>query len=460
MQVAIIGAGIAGLTLAKRLSEYGIKTVLIERENAVGGLARSFKYDNGATFDIGPHRFHTDDPEVNQFIMETLDEDHIIIDRNSQLFLFDKYLPWPLTLKGVMSLPLHLFVRAGIDLFIRQNARTESFEDYIIEKYGNTLYKVFFKPYTEKFMDYECSNLHRDWATTGINRATIDKKVDTDSLTSLIKSVLFAGEAGTKFIYPRSGGIGTFSEILASKIENCSGRILLSTQIAKFVSNDHTINTIVTDVGEEIPVEHVFWSGSLMSLRSLGNAPELVPRLHYMSSIFFNYLTTAQIEQGFQWCYFGDKGSEIDRVSVPRNFNPQLVPQGKEGLCVEVSCNEDSITWKDPARLDCMLETFLLRTNLLNSLDQVEDYHVEHVHETYPLYVLNYPRKLKTIFDWVNAMWSNITLIGRTGRFWYNNMDNSIAASLKIAELFINDCQKGALQHGDAYSVEDRYLAK
>ena len=47
MQVAIIGAGIAGLTLAKQLSRAGIKTVLVERERAVGGLARSFRYDNG-----------------------------------------------------------------------------------------------------------------------------------------------------------------------------------------------------------------------------------------------------------------------------------------------------------------------------------------------------------------------------------------------------------------------------
>ncbi len=348
MQVAIIGAGITGLTLAKSLSAHGIKIIVIERENAVGGLARSFKYSNDATFDIGPHRFHTDNSEVNRFILETLGEDYNIIDRNSQLFLFDKYLPWPLTLKSVMSLPPQMLFRSGIDLFIRQKARTNSFEDYIIEKYGKTLYKVFFKPYTERFMDYTCSNLHRDWASAGISRATIDKKIDSSSLISLLKSILFSGEVHTKFIYPKSGGIGTFSDILAAKIKNCDGRILLSTQITKFVTSNKKINLIVTDKGEEIPVEHVFWSGSLMSLRSLGNATELVPRLHYMSTVIFNYLTTSQSKQDFQWCYFGGKGLKIDRVSVPRNFNQQLVPQGKEGLCVEVSCNEESITWKDP----------------------------------------------------------------------------------------------------------------
>jgi len=458
MQVAIIGAGITGLTLAKILSDRGIKTVLIERENAVGGLARSFTYSNDATFDVGPHRFHTENSEVNRFILDTLKENYDLIDRNSQLFLSDRYLPWPLTLKSVLSLPPQLLFRSGIDLFMRKKAETNSFEDYIIEKYGKNLYEVFFKPYTERFLDYTCPNLHRDWASTGINRATIDKKIDTGSLISLLKSVLFSGKVETKFIYPRSGGIGIFSDILAEKIKDRGGRILLSTQITKFVEGNKRINLIVTDKGEEIPVEHVFWSGSLTSLRSLGNATESVPMLHYMSTVIFNYLTTSRIEQNFQWCYFGGKGLKIDRVSVPRNFNHRLVAQGKEGLCVEVSCNEESITWKDPARLDCVVETFLLRAKLLRSLDQVENYHIERIHETYPLYVLNYPRKLKANFDWVNTKWQNMTLCGRTGRFWYNNMDNSIDAALKTAGLFVDDYQRGSLRHGDSYSVEDRYL--
>ena len=195
-----------------------------------------------------------------------------------------------------------------------------------------------------------------------------------------------------------------------------------------------------------------------MSLHALGDAPQLVPELHYMSSILYNYLITSRIQNNLQWCYFGDKGLKVDRVSVPRNFNPSLVPEGKEGLCVEVSCNEESLSWKEPARLDCVLEKFLLHTKLLKSLDHVQDYHIEHIRQTYPMYVLNYPRKLKTNFDWVNSKWENMTLIGRTGRFWYNNMDNSVAAALETAKLFLNDWQKGTLRHGDTYSVEDRYL--
>ncbi|MCP4639003.1 MAG: NAD(P)-binding protein [bacterium] len=458
MQVAIIGAGIAGLTLADRLSAQGVSTVLIEREETVGGLARSFTYDNGVTFDIGPHRFHTDDTRVQEYVEEVLAEDVILIDRNSQLFLFNKYIPWPITLSSVLALPPHLLIRSALDLVRPRKARTESFEDYIIERYGRTLYKVFFQPYTEKFLNYTCENLHKDWATTGISRATIDNKLDTSSLFGVAKSVLMGAGDDPKFIYPESGGIGVFPDKLAARIVSRGGRILLSSQVDRFEREKGAATSVITDSGEVIPVDHVFWSGSLESLRDVGNAPDSVPRVHYMSTILFNYVTTHPIDQGFQWCYFGDGDMEVDRICVPRNFNPKLAPAGKEGLCIEICSSETCDAWKDPTRLDCVVETFLLKARLLEGLDSVEDYHIERIHDTYPLYVLNYPRKLRALFDWIHGTWRNMTLVGRTGRFWYNNMDHSIAASLATADRFLEDYEKGVLRAGDVYSAEDRYL--
>ena len=458
MHVLIVGAGLAGLTLASRLVQSGIKPVVIERERKVGGLARSFTYENGATFDIGPHRLHTDNPRVQQFVEETLGDDLIWIARNSQLYLFGKYLPWPITLRSVLSLPPWLLAQATLDLVLCPKAHSESLEDYILERYGKTLYRVFFRPYTERFLDYTCENLHRDWAQTGINRATIDKKLDTSSLLAVAKSVLMGIHPETKFIYPRLGGIGILAEKLADTVQRGGGRILLGDEVDTFFTHDHCVRSIVTKSGEEFPVAHVFWSGSLNSLRRLGDAPASLARLHYMSSILFNYTVREPVQQDFQWCYFGDKGVKIDRICMPRNFNPCLVPEGKDTLCVESSCSEESETWRDPTRLDCIIETTLLKARLLRSLDAIEHYNVEHIRETYPIYTLNYPRKLRATFEWVETMWNNLTLIGRTARFWYNNMDHSMAASLEVAERFCGDYAKGVLQPGRAYAVEDRYL--
>ncbi len=458
-QVVIIGAGVAGLTLADRLSEAGVRPVLVECEDRIGGLARSFRYPDGSVFDIGPHRFHTDDPAVRAYIEATLGDNLITIDRDSQLYLFGKYLPWPMTLKNILALPPRLVLRSGFDLLFPRKAENESFEDYVIENYGRTLYRAFFKPYTEKFLDYSCSNLHRDWAEAGINRATIDKRVKTTSLGALIKSVLFGKNPHTKFLYPKTGGCGAFSDALAAKVRARGGRILTGARVREFaVGPAGRILGVSTSSGEDIPADHVFWSGGLDDLRALGRAPQDVPRVHYVSTVLFNYLVSGRIDRGFQWCYFGDGDMEVNRMSVPRNFNPANVPEGKEGLCIEVACTQDSDTWHDPFRHDCVLETFMLRSRFLKSLDHVDSLHVERIPRTYPLYALNYPYKIKALFRWANGTWSNLSLLGRTGRFWYNNMDHSIAASLRVADLFLADYRRGELSRGDAYAAEDRRL--
>lgn len=458
VQIVIVGSGVAGLTLAEKLLQQGIHTIIIERENTVGGLARSFLYNNGVTFDIGPHRFHTDNRKVQDFIKEILGDNLITIDRNSQVFLFGRYLPWPITIRSVLTLPPGLLIRASSDLVFRRKAQTESFRDYVIERYGNTLFHVFFKPYTEKFLRHTCENLHRDWASAGINRATIDKQIQTHSLVALIKSVLFPQNSHTKFLYPKTGGIGAFSGKLAENILQRDGRILLSTEVSQFITNKRTIRGVVTDRGEEILADYVFWSGSLSALHRIGSFPDSVPKMPYISTVLLNCLVSEQADHDFQWCYVSDENIEANRISIPRNFNPGTVPCGKDAFCVEMACTEDSQIWNEPSRFDSIIETSLLRMNLIKSLDAVEDIHIEKVRQTYPLYTLNYLRKLQANVNRVEEQWENLVLLGRTGRFWYNNMDHSIAASLRIAEQFITDHQKGHFQKSHAYSVEDRYF--
>ena len=164
---------------------------------------------------------------------------------------------------------------------------------------------------------YSFNNFEQDWAVTGIDRATIDKRVDTGSLWGVAKSVLQSNAPDTQFIYPRSGGIGVFSECLAERIRQLGGRILTSAPVAALLSAGGRITAVRTEAGETLPASHVFWSGSLDTLRAIGGAPESVPRLHYMSTVLFNYVTRKRVAPEFQWCYFGDKAMEASRACLP-----------------------------------------------------------------------------------------------------------------------------------------------
>ncbi len=57
MKYLILGAGPAGLTVANKLLQYGIKSFLVlERESEAGGLCRSTEVDN-SPFDVGGGHF-------------------------------------------------------------------------------------------------------------------------------------------------------------------------------------------------------------------------------------------------------------------------------------------------------------------------------------------------------------------------------------------------------------------
>ncbi|UCC76426.1 MAG: FAD-dependent oxidoreductase, partial [Anaerolineales bacterium] len=65
VEVAIIGAGPAGLSAAHALVQRGVDVLVLEKAHTVGGIART-EIHNGYHFDIGGHRFFTRHPSVQR----------------------------------------------------------------------------------------------------------------------------------------------------------------------------------------------------------------------------------------------------------------------------------------------------------------------------------------------------------------------------------------------------------
>ena len=67
VDVALVGAGPAGLTAAYLASKEGIDTLVLEKDGSVGGISKTVDYKN-FLFDIGGHRFFTKYEEVENYI--------------------------------------------------------------------------------------------------------------------------------------------------------------------------------------------------------------------------------------------------------------------------------------------------------------------------------------------------------------------------------------------------------
>jgi protoporphyrinogen oxidase len=440
--VIIVGAGVAGLTIGYQLARQGHQVTVVERNEVVGGLARTFKYGD-FYFDVGPHRFHTENPRVAAFIREILAEEALEIPRSSGVRMFGKFHEWPLRPSILLNMPFSLMVRGGLDLLRREHLPGESFEADVVNKYGRTLYDIFFKPYTEKFLFYSPPDLHRDWARAGVNRAVIDKRAHSDNLWSLLKNTLLPQPVDTTFLYPPKG-VGRFSDKLAEGIERMGGRVLVGRPVTGLEPRGNRVTAV--QVGHErIAGDGVVWTAPITVANRLLGVEGV--DLEYLSTIFYNVEVDKPIKLAYQWTYYG--GDEIfSRVSAPVVFAATTAPPGKSGLCVELTCREGDERWEHAERYAADIVRDLVATGTIDAASDVQAVHVERVPFTYPIYKLNYfgelTRNLKAL-----AGYRNLLLAGRCGRFWYNNMDHSIGQGLTMADRILRGQVMAEIDSGD-----------
>src|SRR5205085_8586747 len=113
-----------------------------------------------------------------------LGEDLVKVPRLTRILYGGKYFDYPLT-------PLNALFGLGIGnsaailasyayarlrrLFVRR--KIESFEDWIIDRFGARLYRIFFKTYTEKVWGIPCERIGADWASQRIKGLSLSAAV-------------------------------------------------------------------------------------------------------------------------------------------------------------------------------------------------------------------------------------------------------------------------------------------
>ena len=440
MKAVVVGAGTAGLVAAWELLRNGFEVEVVERTSAVGGLARTFRYGD-YSFDIGPHRFFTNDKEVLALVEDVLGDERVEIDRRSGVYLGGRYYDWPLDTGAVFKLPLGLMLRAFRDLLSQRTGEIRTFEDYVIAKYGETLYEVFFRDYSTKFLGIPPEETDPEWARAGIDRAVIDERVKAETLGALVRRTLLPRRVKTTFLYPK-GGSGRFCEKLAERFVAKGGQLRLGTEIE---SVERDGKRLVSVDGRKADL--LVWTGSVGRLCELLGCTR--PSLDYLSLLLYNIEIPAAPDRrladlDYQWCYYGEARFAFNRISRPKLFWDGAVPPGADSLCVEVTAMEGDERWSAPeALLPRVLEE--LTSLRLLAPSHPHSVHTERVREAYPIYRLGFRRELDAALAAISE-YGRVYAAGRTGLFWYNNMDHSIRQALDLARKILSDVANPGIQ--------------
>src|SRR5436189_4903752 len=269
--VFVIGAGPAGLTAAYCLTKETPSVVVIEKDPLyVGGISRTVRY-NGFMFDIGGHRFFSKAKEVVDLWQEILPDDFIERPRLSRIFYGGKYYSYPLSAfealanLGIIKSAACMLSYAYAKLRPVPNART--FHEWVRNQFGEKLFSIFFKTYTEKVWGMSCDEISADWAAQRIKGLDLGVAV----WNALKKALLPARKprAGgpvvktliESFQYPRRGP-GMMWEAAAWKIQKRGGKVLKGRELQR-LSFDHArklwdIEVSLEDGGRErYTAEHV-----------------------------------------------------------------------------------------------------------------------------------------------------------------------------------------------------------
>jgi len=446
--IFVIGAGPAGLTTAYCLTKETPSVIVIEKDPVyVGGISRTVRHGN-FLFDIGGHRFFSKAREVVDLWHEILPDDFITRPRLSRIYYGGKFYSYPLSAfqalrnLGIFTSAACMLSYAHAKLFPIASPR--SFHDWVRNRFGERLFQIFFKTYTEKVWGMSCDDISADWAAQRIKG--LDLRV---AVVSALKHSFGLKPAGgdvvktliETFQYPRRGP-GMMWEAAAAKITERGGQILMGRELVELAYDEvHKLWRIgvATSDGkrESYTARHVVSSAPV---RELVNklSPKPISLLHARALRYRDFLTVAlMIDKtdvfADNWIYIHDPSVKVGRVQNFGSWSPEMAPAGMTCLGLEYFCFEDDGLWTmSDEELIALATREVAKVGLVAATDVVDGCVVRQ-QKAYPVYDDAYRDHMATIRRDLEQSYPSLHLIGRNGMHKYNNQDHAMMTAMLTA---------------------------
>ena len=488
-KIVIIGAGPAGLTAAYELltKHEGYEVVVLEKTASIGGISQTVLHD-GNRMDIGGHRFFSKDQAVMDWWQEVMPlqgspslddlqlnrevsltpggpdpqlEDRVMLIRNrvSRIYYHKHFFDYPISLKWstLKTMGFGTTMQVGFSYLhsVFHKLPETSLENFYINSFGRKLYSMFFEGYTEKLWGRHPREISAEWGaqrTKGLSIRGI--------LMDMLSKIFMSKEARQKkvqtslieeFRYPKFGP-GQLWETVADDVRKAGGEIWMNCGVTAIETEQNRVVAVrYMENGEEKRQEgDAFFS--TMPIKDLVNDMNDVPAdikaigdgLPYRDFVTVGLLVNRlNLKNETQlktlgnivpdcWIYVQDTNVKLGRIQIFNNWSPYMVsdPANTVWIGLEYFCAEGDDFWNMSAE-DCthFATDELITMGVINSRDEVLDFHRERVQKAYPAYFDTYA-EIAHVVDYLSGF-ENLYCVGRNGQHRYNNMDHSMATSFE-----------------------------
>ena len=405
-RIAIIGAGVSGLTVAQQLKDRYEVTVY-EKESTPGGLIRCRRVDGNLYHICGGHIFNSKRQDVLDWFWNRFDREAEFTkaDRNSVVFMKDgKHIPYPVE-NHIYLFDEEIQKRFIDDLVTIARAEgyePQNFEEFLKHRFGETLYRLYFQPYNEKVWRRSLTNVPLSWLEGKLPMPTVQEMIYNN-----INQVKEKNFVHSTFWYEKMNGSQFIADRLAQGID---------------VRYDSRVECIerVTDgwIIKEEQYDAIVFCGNVKQLPSMLKGVDLKGFAADIDSLEYHGTTSVFCEidmDPYSWIYLPDDMYESHRIICTGNFASSNNVQGKMTATVEFT---------DEISKDEILKQ-------LKDIPMNPKYLDHHYNQyTYPIQDKNTRGMIAGLKQYLAT--ENLYLTGRFADWEYYNMDVAMGAAMDL----------------------------
>ncbi len=437
-QIVVCGAGPAGLTAAYTAVQHDMQVVVLEKSAHIGGHARTEDY-RGFRLDVGGHRFFTKLPEIESIWHDLMGEDFLKVQRLSRIYYRGRFFYYPLrfwnVLKGLGIWESTRILGSFLYAQLFPYPEEKSFEQWVCNRFGRRLYRIFFKTYTEKVWGIACDQIQAQWAAQRITNLTF--------WTALKRSLFRNNRNDVKtliesFHYPRLGP-GQLWHRMAERIRAWGGEIRLRSEVIRILHDRRRVHAFVVHTDDrDVEVRGTHYLSS-MPLRNLierldPSPPEDVlqaaRKIRYRDFLMVGLIVDRPHLFPDNWIYVHSPNVRVARIQNFKNWSRDMVPDPRKScLGMEYFCNIGDDLWQmDDADLIELARREIERLGLARASD-VEAGMVIREPYAYPVYDTEYVAAKAHLKAYLHSF-VNLYPIGRNGLHRYDNQDHAMLSGI------------------------------